>query len=223
MRAFSTILKALICVLPWPLKRILLIRFYGFNLSKTARIGLSYIYPRHLEMAEGARIDHFNIAIHLDKMILGRNSYVGRSNRFTGHPVGGLHFKHRVQRMPVFLLGDESAVTKGHIFDCTDQIEIGNFATIAGYNSQFITHGINVKENRQNCSPISIGKFSMVGTGCVFLAGARIPSYSVVGAGAVVASEFDDKYALYAGVPAKRIKSLDAQFGYFVRKNGYVD
>ena len=54
--------------------------FYGYKIHPSAHIGLSYIYPKYLEMGEGATIDHLNVAIHLDKMVLGKNSSIGRQN-----------------------------------------------------------------------------------------------------------------------------------------------
>jgi len=47
--------------LPWTLKRWLLRRFWGYRIADGARIGLSYIFPHHLVMEEGARIGHFNV------------------------------------------------------------------------------------------------------------------------------------------------------------------
>ena len=40
--------------LPWTLKRWLLRRFWGYQIADGARIGLSYIFPHHLVMEEGA-------------------------------------------------------------------------------------------------------------------------------------------------------------------------
>ena len=38
--------------LPWNIKRFLLIKFWKYKIHKSAYIGLSYIYPKHLIMAE---------------------------------------------------------------------------------------------------------------------------------------------------------------------------
>lgn len=36
--------------LPWNIKRFLLIKFWKYKIHKSAYIGLSYIYPKHLIM-----------------------------------------------------------------------------------------------------------------------------------------------------------------------------
>ena len=79
-------LKVLICFLPWKLRRIVLTRCFGYKIAKSAHIGLSFIYPKYLEMHEGARIGHLNVAVHLQELILGENSTIGRQNWITGFP-----------------------------------------------------------------------------------------------------------------------------------------
>ena len=77
---------------------------------------------------------------------------------------GGAHFRHRTRRDPTLSLGAHAAITKKHIIDCTDRIDIGAFTTLAGYHSQLITHGINVVDSQQDCKPIRIGAYCLVGT-----------------------------------------------------------
>lgn len=72
----------------WYLKRRHLKSLFGYKLHPTSKIGLSFIYPRYLEMGTGASIGHFNVAIHLDKVIMGENSSIARGNWITGFPKG---------------------------------------------------------------------------------------------------------------------------------------
>ena len=51
--------------------------------------------------------------------------------------------------------------TKYHHFDCTSNIHIGKFTTIAGYHSQFLTHSIDLYENRQDSNSILIGDYPL--------------------------------------------------------------
>lgn len=60
------IINFLVVLFPWKVRRFILIRFYHYQIHPTARIGLSYIYPKHLIMEEGAYIGHLNVAIHLE-------------------------------------------------------------------------------------------------------------------------------------------------------------
>lgn len=86
--------------LPWNIKRFLLIKFWKYKIHKSAYIGLSYIYPKHLIMEKGAYIGHLNVAIHLDYLELGQNSTIGRSNWITGFPskTKSMHFAHDKSR-----------------------------------------------------------------------------------------------------------------------------
>ena len=79
---------------PWKIRRKLLELCYGYKIDPTAHIGFSYVYPRYLEMEAGATISHLNVAIHLDKIVLGKNSSIGRQNWITGFPTntGALPF-----------------------------------------------------------------------------------------------------------------------------------
>lgn len=218
------LLNILLIFFPWRMRRFILIKFYHYDLDPTARIGLSYIYPKHLIMEEGARIGHFNVAIHLDKMFLGKNATIARGNWITGFPTGtsSKHFAHDKNRINEFVLGRESAVTKNHHLDCTNSIHIGDFVTIAGYRSQFLTHSIDIYEGRQDSHPIRIGNYCFVSTGVIVLGGSLLPDYSVLGAGAVLNKEYILTYKLYAGVPAKPVKDIASTAKYFCRKKGFV-
>ena len=106
--------------------------------------------------------------------------------------------------------------------DCTNLIEIGRFSTIAGYQSQLLTHYINVMDNRQDSLPIRIGEYTFVGTNVVVLGGATLPAYSVLGAKSLLNKAFDEEWGLYAGVPAKRASEIPKDAKYFSRSDGFV-
>lgn len=44
------LLSFIVMFLPWNIKRFLLIKFWKYKIHKSAYIGLSYIYPKHLIM-----------------------------------------------------------------------------------------------------------------------------------------------------------------------------
>ena len=196
--------KVILQLLPWPLRRKILIKKFGYKIHPTAHIGLSYIYPKYLEMGEGASIGHFNVAIHLDRLVIGENSSIGRSNWITGFPTGtdSRFFSHDESRKSELIMGKESAITKNHHIDCTNYIHIGDFVTIAGYSSQFLTHSIDIYESRQDSHPIEIGDYCFVSTGVRVLGGAKLPAYSVLGAGAVLNKAYTKERMIYVGVPA---------------------
>ena len=218
------IFKVFVVFLPWPLKRLLLNKFFKYDLHPKAKIGLAYVYPRFLKMKEGARIGHFTFGLNLDNITIGYKSTIGRSNWITGFPTNtnSKHFAHQKKRASSLILGKHSAITKKHHLDCTNTIAIGDFVTVAGYASQFLTHSINIELGIQDSKPISIGNFSFVGTNTVILGGASLPEYSVLGAKSLLNKSFENSYQLFAGVPAKAVKKLDNNYKYFNRKQGFI-
>jgi acetyltransferase-like isoleucine patch superfamily enzyme len=219
-----TLLQVTIAALPWPLKRPLLQRFFGYQLDPSARIGLAWIYPRRLRMAAGSRIDALSVAINLDLLELGEMASIGRGNWITGFPSGtdSPHFAHQTDRCAELLLGAHSAITKNHHIDCTNRITIGPFTTIAGYHSQFLTHSIDLQHNRQHSEPITIGAYCFVGTNCVILGGSVLPDHSVLGALSLLNKPFSEAWSLYGGQPARRLKPIDVNAAYFSRLQGFV-
>jgi acetyltransferase-like isoleucine patch superfamily enzyme len=218
------LLKVLTLFLPWPLKRFFLVKFFKYEIHPSAKIGLSWIYPQKLIMGANSQFGHFNVAIHLDKIIIGEYSNIARGNWITGFPTNTIskHFSHQKKRESNLIIGQHSAITKNHHIDCTNVIKIGNFVTIAGYSSQLLTHSINIEKNIQDSNPISIGNYCFVGTSSIILGGAALPSYSVLGANSLLNKSYSIPYRLYAGNPAKEIKQLSEDFEYFNRKVGFV-
>lgn len=220
----NKIINAIICLLPWKLKRRILVSLYGYEIDKTAYIGLSYIFPQYLKMKAGSKIGHLNVAIHLDKIEIGENSSISRGNWITGlsTKMKSKHFCHDKNRISELVIGKESAITKKHHIDCTNYIHIGDYVTIAGYNSQFLTHSIDIYEGRQDSHSIEIGDYSFVSTGVIILGGTKLPSKSVLAAGAVLNKNYNEEWKIYGGVPAKPIKDIDQNAKYFSRRQGFI-
>lgn len=218
------LLKLLTCLLPWPLRRRALNRWFGYRIAPSARIGLAWVFPDTLVMDDHSSIDHFTVAINLSRVELGARATIGRSNWITGFPINtsSAHFRHQTNRQPSLWLGESAAITKNHHIDCTDQIRIGRFSTIAGYQTQLLTHSIDVFENRQNSAPIHIGEYTFVGTNSVVLGGAVLPDRSVLGAKSLLNKVFEEEWTLYAGVPAKPVQAIPASARYFTRAEGFV-
>ena len=217
-------LKLITYFFPWFLRRRLLNSFFGYKIHPNARIGWSWIFPKELIMDEGAKIGNFNVAIHLDTVEMKSNSKIGRGNWITGFPskTKSKHFSHQLDRESKLYLGKNSAVTKNHHIDCTNLISIGEFSTIAGYSSQFLTHSIDVYESRQSSMPIYIGDYTFVSTNVVVLGGSVLPSFSVLGAKALLNKAYQEEWILYGGVPAKSVRTIDKNAKYFSRVDGFV-
>ncbi len=217
-------LKLLTFLLPWPLRYRALNQWFQYQIHPTATIGMAWVFPKQLVMEAETKIDHFTVAVHLDKIVLKKNSKIGRSNWITGFTTGSrsTHFQHQLSRRAELILGQSSAITKNHHIDCTNLIEIGKFSTIAGYQSQLLTHSIDVFENRQDSAPIYIGDYTFVGTNVVILGGSSLPHYSVLGAKSLLNKNQTEEWTLYGGVPAKAIQQMPKEAKYFTRKDGFV-
>ena len=217
-------LKILSFFFPWFLRRRILNKCFSYKIHADARIGFAWIFPKELILAADAKIDHFNVAIHLTKVELGPKASISRGNWITGFAVktGSPHFKHQKDRKAELILGESSSITKNHHFDCTSHIHIGRFTTIAGYHSQFLTHSVDVNENRQDSHSILIGDYSFIGTSVVVLGGSVLPSHSVLAAKSLLNKQFSEEWALYGGVPAKKISEISKTAKYFTRDEGFV-
>lgn len=216
--------RALFLLFPWFLRRRLLIFCYGYHLHPTARIGLAWVYPKKLVMGPHSQIGHLTVCVNLDEVRLEEYALIGRGNWITGFPSGHpRHFAHQSDRRPSLQVRRHAAITHRHIIDCTAEVVIGEFATLAGYRSQIITHSIDVVAGRQSSAPVQIGAYSFVGTGCIILGGAVLPRASMLGAASLLNKAYEASYTLYGGTPARPLKTLPADSKYFQRSEGYVD
>tara|TARA_B110000908_G_C10253247_1_gene453557 strand:- start:820 stop:1470 length:651 start_codon:yes stop_codon:yes gene_type:complete len=211
-------------VFPWFIKK-WVYRAFGYTISDTAHVGLSWLYPDNMILADGARVGSLTVCKNISLLKLDVNARIGALNWITGFPLIQNYqgyFSSELDRSPSLILGSESAITARHMIDCTACITIGSFSTIAGVRSQFLTHGIDISLSRQISASITVGDYCFIGTGCIFLKGCVIPNFSVVGAGSIVNSVQSEEFCLFAGVPAKKIKNIHSNAGYFLRLKGVV-
>ena len=209
--------------LPWEWRRRFLERRFGYSLHPTSRIGLAWIFPRRLVMEEHARIGHLTVCKGADLLHLDAHAIIGQLNWITGFPSGHpRHFAHQPERRPELILEQHAGISSRHFIDCTAQVRIGAFSTLAGFRSQLITHSIDLAAGRQSSEPIEIGQYCFLGTEVVLLGGARLPHHSVLGAKSLLNKKWEEPYHLYGGVPAKPLKALAPDLGYFQRKEGFV-
>jgi acetyltransferase-like isoleucine patch superfamily enzyme len=213
------------CVMtPWPVRRRVLTIVFGYKVHPTARIGISWIMPKRLVMGPSALILDFTVCRCIDLLQMDDSAIIGRGNWISGHPSDdGTHFSDERDRTPALILGAQSSITNRHIVDCTSTITIGKFTTVAGYQSQLLTHSIDLVGAVQTSKPITIGDYCFIGTNCVVLGGSSLPSYSVLGAKALLNKAYTTPHRLYAGVPAVPVKELRAESKYFSREAGFVD
>lgn len=210
-------------LLPWSLRRQFLERQFGYRLHPKSYIGFAWIFPRRLVMEENARIGHLTVAKGLDHLHVGAHAVIGQLNWITGFPTGpSRHFAHQPGRRAELIVEQHAGISSRHFIDCTARIRIGAFTTVAGFRSQLITHSIDLAAARQSSEPIEIGEYCFLGTESVVLGGSALPHHSVLGAKSLLNKKWDAPFQLYAGVPAKPIKELPRDLGYFQRQEGFV-
>lgn len=197
-------------------------RLCGYDIAKSADIGFSFIRIAQAEIGSGSKIGHLTVIRNLEKLVLEPDVVIGTFNWIFGMLPSTEYFTAEPQRQSILIMRKGSALTSRHIVDCTATVTIGAYATVAGYGSQIITHGIDIKTNRQSSGAVLIGDYAMIGTRVIVLKNARIPDRSVVGAGSTFMGAPESSGGLWSGVPAKRVREIDENVEYFNRTHSRV-
>jgi len=217
------LLMLLSLLMPWSMRREFLVKQFGFTLHPSSRIGLAWVFPERLIMEANTSIGDLTVCKGISLLHLREHALIGRGNWITGFPLGpSPHFASETDRKPELIVGAHSAITHRHLIDCTNSITIGRFTTVAGFQSQMLTHSIDLEQSRQRSAPITIGDYCFLGTNCVLLGGSALPDFSVLGAKSLLNKAFADTHRLYGGVPARELQSLPADYAYFNRTTGFV-
>lgn len=194
----------------------------GYTISPTATLGVCFISANSVELGPRSRIGHFSFIRNLERLELGADARIGTFNWIFGMLGNKKHFAAETQRRSALLLDHDVSITSRHIIDCTDEVQIGAFSTIAGFSSQILTHGIDIAAPRQSCAPVRIGPYTMIGSACVILKGSVLPKGTILASGSTFRGTPSASYHLYSGVPAVPIKPVDPKLGYFTRETGAV-
>jgi acetyltransferase-like isoleucine patch superfamily enzyme len=198
------LLLLLVSAVPLPsLRRALYRALFGFQIAKTAKIGMfNLLDTRELVMKAHAEIRGFgNVFMSVQRVELeeyarigaprvGLNLFRGRANK-TASPPASLR------------LGRCSVIELFHYFDVCADIDIGDNVVIGGIRSVFFTHALY----KDTYEPIVVGDDVYVGSNCLFQMGVTIAPRCIVGLGSVVVKSIDQPDSLVAGVPAKVVKA----------------
>jgi acetyltransferase-like isoleucine patch superfamily enzyme len=209
--------------LPWFLRRRILEKFLGYQIHPTSRLGFCWVFPQKLILEEHASVGALTVCKNLSLLHVKSHGSIGRGNWITGFPAGHeKHFVHQPGRTPQLIVEEHAAITHRHLIDCTHSVQIGRYSTLAGFQSQILSHSIDLEHCRQSSAPVCIGEYCFIGTNSVILGGSTLPSFCVLGAKSLLNKTYQDEYSLYAGVPARPLKRLDRNLPYFTRTSGFV-
>lgn len=143
-----------------------------------------------------------------DRTLLGINNLI-ECGEAAAHPKSALMGYARS-----FKTGINSLIHEDHRFDVYGAISIGDGTWVAGFASQFLTHGASTM-NRD----ISIGSQCYLGSAVRFSPGAGVADRVVVGMGAVVTKHIEQPDVVVGGVPAKVISERTADDKFVFEKN----
>jgi acetyltransferase-like isoleucine patch superfamily enzyme len=224
---------AFCAVLPSFLKRPCYRWFFGYQIGKRVRIGLSIIDAGECTIDDDVSIGHLNVVTRVQKIVIKDHARIGHLNIIRGGDRVSLGRYCEIIRMneinsipdpdvvnqidPVFILGDGSIVTTGHKIDFTDRVEIGRRVILGGRNSSLWTH------NRQRTMPITIGSLVYMGSEIRMAPGSAIPARSIVGIGSVITAKLAEEGKLIAGVPAKTLKELSSEDQFLIERKTRSD
>jgi acetyltransferase-like isoleucine patch superfamily enzyme len=211
------ILALFLVVMPQSVKRFVGRHAFGWEIDRTAHIGASVLLVSRLKMGPGASIGPLNVIRGLEELRLEEDAIIGGRNWISGFAPGTDHFEHTPNRRSALILGKHARLTTAHEIDCTDRVELGEHAAIAGYKTTILTHSLDLVRDRQVARPVEIGKHAAVMTDCVLNSGTNVPAYSIIAAGSVVSSRLAKEYTFYSGNPAQAVRELSPKLGYFRR------
>ncbi|UWU91389.1 hypothetical protein [Bradyrhizobium sp. CB1015] len=216
----SILLQIVGWLLPWYLRRQVLIRLLGYEISPSARIGFSIVVADKVAIDSDSRIGHATLIKNLSEFRLGKNAIIGNFNIISG--CHGTQLYPYSEQNCVFVMEDGAAITHEHRVDCANKVTIGAFTTIAGRGSQIWTHGIDPRESKQLTAEVRVGRYVLVSTRVTILKGSILEDNSIVAAGAVV-NGVVKSLTLVAGMPARSIRNLTGTEKYFLRTTPVVD
>ncbi|MCK9925023.1 acyltransferase [Frankia sp. AgPm24] len=150
--------------------------------------------------------------------VLGGSVLTPRPIRYLLYRLGGVKTQS-AEIFPRCVLGHRAHLGRhvglgwGVFIDNSAEVHIGDH-TIVGPQATFLTSGhpigpMGVQREVFEKGPIRVGAHSWVGARAVVMPGVTIGDHTVVAGGSVVTRDCED-FGLYAGVPAKKIRSLQA-------------
>ncbi len=216
------VLAAIAVALPQRAKHLLYRWYFKWDVHPTARIGASLLLVDRATISEGVNVSHFNVIKGLEQLTLEQGAALGAFNWISGPSRASGAFPRSPERSPSLHMGPEAAIAMRHVIDCTDKVTFEPLSILGGMRSQILTHAADIHRNELVTEPVVIGEASLVFSGCILLAGCRVPPRSVVAAGAVVDRDLGEELQVYGGVPARALKPLDPGNAYVNREKGLI-
>ena len=195
------ILSFLISIMPTSILRVFLYRnIFGYRISKSFLGWNTFILVQQADLTE-CHIGKNNKFIGPIKMTIKKGAIIAEGNIFQcGWWTLNEKFKS-AKYDRCLVIGADSLITSNHYFDIVGSFTLGDASWIAGYASQFWTHGAGVSERN-----ISIGKYCYIGSAVKFAPGSSIGNNTLVSLGSVLTQKYNKENVLIGGQPAKILR-----------------
>lgn len=200
------IVTLLLFMLPATRAKNFLLRRLGHPIHRTAHIGPTFLLRvGRFEAGPNSRVVFGNVFRGITTVILAEDAVIGQFNWMSA----GSTFVAKWPLQATLTVGEGAAIVSRHYIDCSGGVELERFSLVAGVRSTLLTHQINHTTGRQEIAPIRICADALLNSNNRVVAGAVLPPRSMTGIGAVVLPGLKAPGRLYAGVPARDIKSIE--------------
>jgi acetyltransferase-like isoleucine patch superfamily enzyme len=215
LKKIKKILVLLISILPSSALRVAGYRaLLGYRFGAGARLGWGVaILVDRFDCGAGVVIRRGTSFFGPIRVTLGDHTFIGRFNKIECGDNAGDAANAHMNYAREFITGRDSLINESHLFDVLGQIRIGDGTWVAGFGSQFLTHGAGTM-NRD----IAIGAQCFIGSAVRFAPGSGVGNRVVVGMGAVVTKRIEQDDVVVGGLPAKIIKNRSEEDGYVFQK-----
>jgi len=200
-RKGMTILAYLISLMPLNGLRVLLYRIlFGYRIHRSSIGWKTMIVVDKAELTE-CLIGRGNRFVGPMSITIKKGASIGKRNTFSC----GWWTKDEEAKSANYdrslRIGANTMITSEHHFDAVGAFSLGDNSWIAGYGSQFWTHGAGVRERN-----VSIGEGCYLGSAVRFAPGSSVGDNVIVALGSVVTKQFTTANCVVAGQPAKITK-----------------
>lgn len=159
----------------------------------TIRRGTSFIGPIEVELGDG--------------------TFIGRWNRIECGEAAAAPSQAHMNYRRRFETGRNCLVNESHLIDVLGLVSIGDGSWLAGFASQFLTHGAGTM-NRD----IRIGRDCFLGSAVRFAPGSGVADRTIVAMGSVVTKFIAETDVVVGGVPARILKAREGDGDYTFQK-----
>lgn len=215
MRPMRRLLVLVSALLPWPLKRRVLVAV-GWDVDPTARIGVSFLDVADVRLGPGARIGHLNLVRRVKVLEMGPRAQLGSLNHIVGPRTVAIADRVDTVAWPSRLvLGADAIVFNQNFLDVSGEIRLEDRAMLAGGFSRVWSHGPTPPgpDGVRGLRPavVVVGEDVYVGAGSTLLPDSVIAAGCTIGAASVVTrSAGETPGAVLVGNPARPLAADNA-------------